>query len=48
MAGIDNVFDKNYSEFISRSAFDVYPYETSKFRVNEPGRRIWLRLNVNF
>ena len=48
MAGVDNVFDKNYSEFISRSAFDIYPYETSKFRVNEPGRRVWLRLNVNF
>lgn len=48
LAGVDNVFDKNYSEFISRSAYDIYPYETSKFRVNEPGRRFWLRLNVNF
>lgn len=48
MAGVDNVLDKNYSEFISRSAFDIYPYETNKFKVNEPGRRFWVRLNVNF
>ncbi len=48
LAGVDNVFNKNYSEFISRTAQDTYTYQPQKFKVNEPGRRAWLRLNVNF
>lgn len=48
LAGVDNVFNKNYSEFVSRSAQDTLTYQPQNFRVNEPGRRAWLRLNVNF
>lgn len=49
MAGIDNVFNKDYSEFVSRSTFDIYSYDIAgKYRVNEPGRLLWLRLNFDF
>ncbi|MHC5225386.1 TonB-dependent copper receptor [Ignatzschineria sp. LJL83] len=48
IAGADNIFNKNYSEFVSRSATEIYPYELeNKYRVNEPGRRLWLRMNID-
>lgn len=49
LAGVDNVFNKEYSEFVSRSTHGIEAYETQgKSRVNEPGRRVWLRLNFDF
>lgn len=44
-AGVDNVFDKNYSEFLSKTA---NPYLLQTARVNEPGRQFWLRLQGKF
>ena len=42
--GIDNVFDKLYAEHLNKpNAFDPLPIQ-----VNEPGRSIWARLNMNF
>jgi iron complex outermembrane receptor protein len=42
--GIDNVFDKLYAEHINKpNAFDPQPIQ-----VNEPGRSLWARLNINF
>jgi iron complex outermembrane receptor protein len=49
IAGVDNIFDKNYAEFISRagsnngSAIGGYPVTT---RVNEPGRTAWLKATI--
>jgi iron complex outermembrane receptor protein len=40
--GIDNVFDKTYAEFISRSSASVEGYEQT-IRVNEPGRTFWVK-----
>ena len=48
MAGVDNVFDKTYSEFVSRETHDIYAYDIAgKTRINEPGRRLWLRMNID-
>ncbi|EIW19341.1 MULTISPECIES: TonB-dependent copper receptor [Pelosinus] len=48
-AGIDNIFDKNYSEFISRSGAAIPALGiASSFRVNEPGRTIWVKASYNY
>ena len=46
-AGVDNIFDKTYAEFISRGASPVLGY-ASAFRVNEPGRTIWLKTTYRY
>ncbi|MCF7530249.1 TonB-dependent copper receptor [Neisseria lisongii] len=45
-AGIDNVFDKNYAEFVSRGGNAAAGTQTT--RVNEPGRQSWIRLQATF
>lgn len=48
-AGVDNVFNKTYAEFVSRSGVAVDPAAGIKTtRVNEPGRTAWLRLQAKF
>ncbi|WP_304676729.1 TonB-dependent copper receptor [Neisseria polysaccharea] len=48
-AGVDNVFNKTYAEFVSRSGGFVDPAAGIKTtRVNEPGRTAWLRLQAKF
>lgn len=44
-AGIDNLFDKTYAEHISRAGASVAGF-TQTTRVNEPGRNLWLKLNL--
>ncbi len=44
-AGIDNVFDKTYSEHLARD--NTFEAGTNT-RVNEPGRFIWAKLNYAF
>lgn len=47
--GVDNVFNKTYAEFVSRSGGFVDPAAGIKTtRVNEPGRTAWLRLQAKF
>ncbi|MDD3352303.1 TonB-dependent copper receptor [Zoogloea sp.] len=46
-AGVDNLFDKTYAEFISRSGAMVGGF-TQTTRVNEPGRTFWLKANLAF
>ncbi|MEJ2795415.1 TonB-dependent copper receptor [Iodobacter sp. LRB] len=44
--GVDNLFDRNYSEHISRAGAMVGGYlQTSK--INEPGRTLWLKGQIN-
>jgi iron complex outermembrane receptor protein len=47
--GIDNLFDRNYYEHISRtdSALTGYTVSTST-AINEPGRTFWVKGQVNF
>ncbi len=49
IAGVDNIFDKNYAEFISRASANDYVRVsgyTSSTRVNEPGRTAWLKATI--
>ncbi|WP_374262040.1 TonB-dependent copper receptor [Zoogloea sp.] len=43
-AGVDNLFDKTYAEFISRGGASIGGF-TQTTRVNEPGRTFWLKAN---
>ena len=44
-AGVDNAFDATYAEFVSRGGADVAGFTTST-RVNEPGRTVWVKLDL--
>lgn len=46
-AGVDNLFDKTYAEFISRGGSAV-PGFTTTTRVNEPGRMLWAKLDLEY
>ena len=46
-AGVDNVLDTEYAEFISRGGAMV-PGFTQTTRVNEPGRTAWLKLDWRY
>lgn len=51
-AGVDNLFDRNYAEFVSRAAGNgmggAIPGYQQSLRVNEPGRTGWLKLQWNW
>jgi iron complex outermembrane receptor protein len=44
-AGIDNVFDRTYAEHLSRGGAMVSGYQQTT-KVNEPGRTLWLKLDL--
>ncbi|CEE89914.1 putative outer membrane copper receptor (OprC) [Xenorhabdus nematophila str. Anatoliense] len=46
-AGIDNIFDKAYSEHLNLAGNSGFGY-SGHTRVNEPGRTYWARVNVKF
>ncbi len=46
-AGIDNLFDKSYAEHISRRGSAVTGFTTTT-RINEVGRNLWVKANVEF
>jgi len=48
-AGVDNIFNKNYSEFISRNGAAIAGLGIDQtLRVNEPGRNLWLKVSYSF
>ena len=51
-AGIDNLFDATYAEFISRTGTDgmgsAIPGYVQTMRVNEPGRTFWIKASLAF
>lgn len=48
-AGVDNILNKNYAEFVSRGGVDIATVDQpATVRVNEPGRTFWLKANYNF
>jgi iron complex outermembrane receptor protein len=46
-AGIDNLFDRDFAEHLSRGGAMLSGYEQT-LRVNEPGRTAWLRVGADF
>lgn len=47
-AGIDNVFDRTYSEHLNLSGSADFGYPADPVRINEPGRLAWVKLNFAF
>lgn len=46
-AGVDNLFDRDFAEHLSRGGANLSGYEQT-LRVNEPGRTAWLRVGADF
>ncbi|EKT65100.1 TonB-dependent copper receptor [Providencia burhodogranariea] len=46
-AGVDNLFDKNYSEHLNLAGNSGFGY-SSNDPVNEPGRTFWAKMNLTF
>ena len=46
MAGINNVFDRNYAYHVNAANSD--PFNPTAVQVNEPGRAYWVRVNATF
>lgn len=47
-AGIDNLFDKNYSEHLNLAGNAGFGYPDNATRVNESGRTWWTRVDMSF
>lgn len=46
-SGIDNLLNKTYAEHISKAGAMIAGYEQTA-RVNEPGRTLWLKMQLSF
>lgn len=46
-AGIDNLFDRTYSEHLNKAGSSVFGYAADT-AFNEPGRTVWLGVNASF
>ncbi len=47
-AGVDNVFDRTYSEHLNLAGNADFGYPADPVRINEPGRTAWVKLNYNW
>ncbi len=46
--GVDNVFDRDYAEHLSRGGAVVAGFPPPTTRVNEPGRTAWMRVDFRY
>ena len=47
-AGIDNLFDRAYSEHLNLGGNSAFGYPADPVRINEPGRTAWMKLNLRY
>jgi iron complex outermembrane recepter protein len=47
-AGVDNLLDRTYAEHLNLGGNAAFGYPADPVRINEPGRTIWTKLNINF
>ena len=47
-AGIDNLFDRSYSEHLNLAGNSAFGYPADPVRINEPGRTGWIKFNTEF
>ena len=47
-AGIDNVFDRAYSEHLNLAGSADFGFPADPVRINEPGRTAWLKVNYRY
>jgi iron complex outermembrane recepter protein len=46
--GIDNVFDRTYSEHLNLAGSADFGYPADPVRIHEPGRTVWVKLGVRY
>jgi iron complex outermembrane receptor protein len=46
--GIDNLFDRAYTEHLNLAGDAAFGYPADPVRINEPGRMVWTKVNVKF
>ena len=46
--GIDNLFDRAYSEHLNLGGNSAFGYPADPVRINEPGRTAWMKLNLRY
>lgn len=47
-AGIDNLFDRAYSEHLNLGGNSAFGYPSEPVRIGEPGRTAWLKVNFTY
>ena len=47
-AGVDNVFDRRYSEHLNLAGNADFGFPADAVRINEPGRSVWVKLNLAY
>ncbi len=47
-AGIDNLFDRSYSEHLNLAGSADFGYPAEPVRIAEPGRNLWLKLDLRY
>ncbi len=47
-AGIDNLFDRAYSEHLNLGGNSAFGYPADPVRIREPGRTVWAKLNFKY
>ena len=48
VAGIDNLFDRTYSEHLNLGGNSAFGYPSDPVRIHEPGRTFWAKLNYKY
>ena len=47
-AGVDNVFDRTYSEHLNLAGSADFGFPADPVRIHEPGRTLWVKLNLAY
>jgi iron complex outermembrane recepter protein len=47
-AGIDNLFDRAYSEHLNLAGSADFGFPADPVRINEPGRTVWMKVNYTY
>ncbi|GGD52864.1 TonB-dependent copper receptor [Pseudoxanthomonas indica] len=47
-AGVDNLFDRDYSEHLNLGGNSAFGYPADPVRIHEPGRTLWLKVNLSY
>lgn len=47
-AGVDNLFDRRYSEHLNLAGSADFGYPADPVRIDEPGRSLWARLDLSY
>jgi iron complex outermembrane receptor protein len=47
-AGVDNLFDRAYSEHLNLAGSADFGFPADPVRINEPGRTVWMKVNYRY